>query len=95
MGKLVEYEVDINDDDDKMIDCVGESVFENFHGWPETYKTFKSMFYEEINVATEIPNPSMKETLNSVLKMLDRESLRYPLVIVDDQESLCFVKWLI
>jgi hypothetical protein len=37
----------------------------------------------------------MKETLQSILKTLDKESLRYPLVIVDDHESLCYVKWII
>lgn len=37
----------------------------------------------------------MQDILNSIIKTLDKESFRYPLVIVDDYESLCFVKWMI
>lgn len=37
----------------------------------------------------------MKETLQSVVKTLDKESFRYPLIIAEDYESLCFVKWFI
>lgn len=37
----------------------------------------------------------MHETLELILKTLDKESFRYPLVIVEDHESLCFMKWMI
>lgn len=42
-----------------------------------------------------VAEPTMKDTLQLVIKTLDKESFRYPLIIVEDYESLCFVKWFI
>jgi len=94
MAKIVERKIE-RDDNEALIDCACESIFENFNGWENSFYEFKEEFFDSLKINEPFGHPTTTEIVNNLKRVLERESNRYPMIIGEDEESLLFIKCIV